>query len=342
MNLRKFFISGIAFSAALSLPAIAPQNAAAEQPHGGRGSLALPRGETYPAYSPSPDLAGPLTAVGSDSMSELLEGWSQAYRRLQPKLVLNMELRGSATGPAALIDGVTDLAPMARPMKKAELEEFQTHYGFDPTMIRVAVAAVGVYVRQDSPIRSISMRDLDAIFSKERKIAGGNAPATWADLGVSGDVAQEKVIPISGAPDSALVSYFRQQALDVAPFSERLVTVASTEALFETLSATPGGIAIGEVVPADQLARRGVKLLPVAQEEKGAVLPSDQALRDGKYPLGRYLLVYIVRAPGEAVEDATADFLRFVLSEEGQRIVRRSGLIPIPPEIARAQLVELQ
>lgn len=340
------FVTGaLIIAASVGASSLTPLDAQADQPFPGRASLAIPRSDSYPGYVATPGLEGPFTIVGSDSMSGLVEGWAEGYRRYQPNLKLSLELKGSATGPAALIEGAADVSPMARPMKKAELEEFQAEYGFTPTMLRVAVAAVGVYVPTSSKLESISLRELDAIFSQERRVAGGTAPESWGALNINGVTSGEKIVPISISPESPVGAYFRQQVLDVAPFTERLVTVASTDALIETLSATQGGIGIGELVGPEMLNRRGVKLIPVSDPASGKptpVFPSEARLHDGSYPLGRYLLTYFVRAPQEELEPATKDFLTFILSEEGQRVVRRKGLIPISPSVAKAQLLELK
>ena len=122
-----------------------------------------------PKYVPQELAEGTLTSVGSDSMHGLVGRWVEAYKLRQPLVEVQITSRGSASAPPALIEGYADLGPMARPMKSPEVTKFEQKYGFQPTQIRTAIAAVAVYVPANNPLNQISFEQLDAIYSSARK-----------------------------------------------------------------------------------------------------------------------------------------------------------------------------
>lgn len=297
-----------------------------------------------PRYTPAPQIGGALTSVGSDSMADLMALWADGYKKLQPQVALNVTSRGSATAPAALIEGAADLGPMSRPMKTAEISEFKTKYGFEPTQVRTAIAAVTVYVAKENPIEEISFEQLDAIFSTSRKRGAVMAAATWGDLGVKGEFATQPIMAVGVTADLTTQAFFRQQVMLQGEFVPNLMATANNEAMFQMIASNRAAIGFGEARAQNgRKAVEGVKAIAVrrAKEDK-AIAPSEANLLSGDYPLGRYLNIYVVRYPGEAVEPSTRDFLRYVLSEQGQRVVRSEGLIPLTPKMVREELAKLE
>ena len=300
-------------------------------------------GAGLPAYSPAPQLGGELTSVGSDSMADLMALWAEGYKKLQPQVALNVTSRGSATAPAALIEGAADLGPMSRPMKSAELSEFKTKYGFEPTQVRTAIAAVTVYVAKENPLEEISLEQLDAIFSTSKKRGAPAGLITWADLGVKGSFASQPIVPVGVTADLTTQAFFRQQVMLQGEFVPTLMATASNESMFQTISSNRSAIGFGEARAQNgKKVLEGIKAIAVRRTKSDpARLPTEANLVSGEYPLGRILNIYVVRYPGEQVEPSTKDFLRYVLSDQGQRIVRAEGLIPLTPKMIREELSKL-
>ncbi len=300
--------------------------------------------EDAPRYTPAPHLDGALTSVGSDSMADLMALWAEGYKKLQPKVELNVTSRGSATAPAALIEGAAELGPMSRPMKAAEISEFKTKYGFEPTQVRTAIAAVTVYVAKENPIQEISFEQLDAIFSTSKKRGGATVASTWGDLGVKGEFAAQPIVAVGVTADLTTQAFFRQQVMLQGEFVPTLMSTANNEAMFQMIGSNRAAIGFGEARTQNgKKAPEGVKAIAVRRTASDkAILPTEATLLSGEYPLGRFLNIYVVRYPGEPVEPSTKDFLRFVLSEQGQRTVRAEGLIPLSPKMIREELAKLE
>ncbi len=149
-----------------------------------------------------------LTAIGSDSMGTLMRRWVDSYSAKDSEVSMQVVSRGSATAPAALLEGMADLGPMARPMKTTELSQFRSRYGFEPTQIRTAVAATVILVSAENPIEKISLKELDSIFSIARK-RGGELISRWEQVGVKNGFAKERIVPLGLEVDSQTASYFR-------------------------------------------------------------------------------------------------------------------------------------
>jgi len=288
------------------------------------------------ALAEHPSSPKKLTAIGSDSMGSMMRRWVEAYESQNAAVDLQVVSRGSATAPAALIDGNADLGPMSRPMKVSELDQFRSRYGFEPTQIRTALAAAAIYVSKDNPITQISFEQLDGIFSLERK-RGAEPIRYWRQLGVKGALANQEIVPLGLEADNQTSSYFRQQVLLQGSFPDDMLATTDNRSLFQALRAHANGIAFGDVVENLQ----NVKLIPVSKDKSAAMLPTEDNISSSAYPLGRFLNIYIVRYPGEDLEPSLKSFLQFVLSPSGQSLVKSEGLIALPPEMLKAELSKL-
>lgn len=293
-----------------------------------------------PTYQPTAVDQQTLTSVGSDSMGGLMQVWVDTYRNSQPRVDLNVTSLGSATAPAALIDGVADIGPMARPMKDTERENFMSRYGFEPTQFRAALAGVAVYVSEKNPLSSITIDQLDSIYSADSKRHGGVSLTQWSNIGVSGSLGKQQILAIGRHKDSYAHSYFRQRVMLQSEFAKGVLETADSRSLLDTVAVNEAAIAFGEVV---ESMPKGVKMLAIAPAKgEQAVKPDVATMANGTYPLSRFLNVYVVRYPGKPVEPATADFLRFVLSQQGQQIVAKQGLTPLPAEVVMAERKKLE
>ncbi len=296
-----------------------------------------------PAPSSAEEAAKPkkLTAIGSDSMGSLMRAWVDAYESRSPEVNMQVVSRGSATAPAALLEGSADLGPMSRPMKNAELDQFRSRYGFEPTQIRTAVAALAVYVSPQNPIQKITFENLDGIYSSTHKRSGGREFTRWEQLGVKGPLARKTIVPIGLEPDNQSTSYFRQQVLLQGKFreDEQIMFTADNKSLFQALQAHPEGIAFGDA----SMNKVPARIVPVAKDgSSAALLPNEENIVSGAYPLARFLNIYVVRYPGEPLEPSQKAFLQFVLSPQGQALVKKEGLIPLLDEVLREELSKLE
>lgn len=293
--------------------------------------------ESLPKYQADELKPQTISSVGSDSMDGLMKEWARAYRVHQPDVRVNLVSRGSALAPAALVDGSASLGPMSRPMKEKEVENFLSKHGFQPTQIKTALSVAAVYVGADSPIDSLSLSELDAIFSKDRNRGAGKSITSWKNSSLNNKIVKLK--PHTLATSSQNIAFFKQKALLQGSFASQVnSSLESMESLFKLVLADSAVIAVGnyENPPA------GVKVVAIRNEDNSpAILPTTDTSSKSDYPLSKFLNLYVVKEPGSKFDEASEDFLNFVLSEEGQKVVKSLGLIPLSSDTVRAELSQI-
>ena len=162
-----------------------------------------------PEYKPTEGVSGTVKSVGSDTLNELMTGWNEEFHGIYPNVKIEVEGKGSATAPPALIEGTSQFGPMSRPMKGSEIDDFKKKYGYPPTQIKVAVDALAVFVHKDCPIKSLTMDQVRQIFSVD-----GKADMTWGDIGVSDPDYKDKAISLYGRNSaSGTYGFFKEHAL---------------------------------------------------------------------------------------------------------------------------------
>jgi phosphate transport system substrate-binding protein len=165
-----------------------------------------------PTYQKTQGVSGNLNSVGSDTLNNLMTLWAEGFRKKYPNVNIQIEGKGSSTAPPALIEGVAQIGPMSRAMKRGEVEAFEKKYGFKPTPIGVALDSLAVYVHKDNPIKSLSLQQVDAIFSKTRK-GGLDDISTWGQVGMTGEWANKPVSLYGRNSASGTYGYFKKKAL---------------------------------------------------------------------------------------------------------------------------------
>ena len=299
---------------------------------------------TLPIYTPAGRSEKPLTSIGSDSMGDLVERWADAYSKLQP-VAIKVEHQGSASAPAALIEGSADLGPMARAMKPTELNGFIARYGFEPTQVRTAIAGVAIYVSKTNPLHEITFDQLNAIYSAQPK-SGLTRPESWQALLPGKDTTDldstkegtPGIYALGANMDPYAFAYFRQQVLEATDLDSRVTSTDDVRSIFEVIQKNPNAIGFGLLATPPA----GVKMLAVKRTTGDrSVMPTEAELKKGNYPLGRFLNVYIVRDPdkgtNKGIDDGVKDFLTFILSKQGQTLVAKEGLMPLSPSLVAAE-----
>ena len=288
-----------------------------------------------PVYSKVQGVSGNLNSVGSDTLNNMMTFWAESFRKQYPNVNVQIEGKGSSTAPPALIEGTSQLGPMSRPMKKEEIEKFEEKYGFKPTPIGVALDSLAVFVNKDNPIEKLSLPEVDAIFSKNRKGAYPNDIVTWGQVGVSGDLAGMPISIYGRNSASGTYGYFKSKALFKGDFKDIVKEQPGSASVVLAITEDKSGIGYSGI----GYTTSGVKAIALSKKEgETAYEPSYENVLDGKYPLGRMLYVYVVNKPGEPMPTLTKEFLKFILSKEGQEIVVKDGYLPLPAEVAKKQL----
>ena len=291
-----------------------------------------------PSYERVGGIAGNLNSIGSDTLNNLMTFWAEGFAKLYPNVKIQIEGKGSATAPPALIAGTAQLGPMSRPMKATEMDAFEKKYGYKPTAIGVALDALGVYVNKDNPLQGLTIGQVDAIFSGTLACGGKSGIGNWYQLGLSGEWA--KPISLYGRNSaSGTYGYFKENALCKGDYKSSVKEQPGSATVIEGV--TNDRFAIGYSGMGYKTA--GVRLLPLAPLGSTTFYePVADNVYAGTYPLSRYLYLYVNKAPGQPLDPLVTNFLRYVLSQAGQEVVIKDGFIPLKKEIVDVEMKKLE
>jgi phosphate transport system substrate-binding protein len=292
---------------------------------------------SIPAYPKTSGVSGNINSVGSDTMNNMMTLWAESFGKMYPNIKTQVEGKGSSTAPPALISGTAQFGPMSRAMRATEIDQFESKYGYKPTQVRTSYDALAVYVNKDNPIEKLTLAQVDAAFSKTRR-RGGKAVTTWGDLGLTGDWASRPISLYGRNSASGTYGFFKEHTLKNGDYKD-------------TVKEQPGSASVVQGVTEDRFGMgysgigyrtSGVKAVPLS--ESGAAY-SDGNYADvvsGKYPLSRFLYIYINKAPGKPLDPLVKEFVKFILSKEGQEVVVKDGYLPLSAEIAGQERAKIE
>lgn len=289
----------------------------------------------HPEYRKVSGVSGNLNSTGSDTLNKLMNYWQEGFTAHYPNVTIQVEGKGSATAPPALIQGAAQIGPMSRVMKAEEIDAFERRFRYKPTEIKVCIDTLAIYAHKDNPIKGLSFKQLDSIFSSTRK-RGGPEIREWGQLGVK--PWQGRPISLYGR-NSASGTYgiFQTKALKKGDFKANVKEQPGSSAVVQGIGAdlyALGYASIGYRNP-------GVRALPVAGEDGVFYEPSYENALSGDYPMARFLSLYVNKQPGRPLDKLTLEFLKYVLSREGQAIVRKDGHYPVPAAFAQQMIDKL-
>jgi phosphate transport system substrate-binding protein len=290
--------------------------------------------EVDPALKPyqkaAGEVAGSLKCVGSDTMNNLVALWAEGFKKVYPSVREGIEGKGSASAPPALAEGTCSFGPMSRDWKPSEIDAFKEKHGYPPTVVPVALDMLAVFVHRDNPLKSLTLQQVDAIFSKNRTGGGKADIRTWGDLGLEGEWKDKPISLYGRNASSGTYGYFKEFALFKGDFKP-------------TVKEQPGSSAVVQAITSDKFAigysgigykTADVRALPLAaQPDAAAVEPLAANAYSGDYPLARFLYLSVNRKPSAPLDPLRREFLRYVLSATGQGDVKKDGYLPLPAAV---------
>jgi phosphate transport system substrate-binding protein len=286
-------------------------------------------------YKATSGVSGNLSSVGSDTMNNLMTLWGEGFGKFYPNVKLQIEGKGSSTAPPALIAGTAQLGPMSRPMKGTEVDQFEKKFGYKPVGLRSSVDALAVFVNKDNPIKCLSVEHVDAIFSKSRRHGYKEDVTTWGQLGLTGDWANRPISLFGRNSASGTYGFFKEHILKNGDYKDAVKEQPGSASVVQ--GATVDRYAIG--YSGIGYATAGVRAVPLAEKAGAACVEATaENAYSGKYPLARFLYVYVNRAPGKALDPLMREFVRFMFSKDGQEAVIKDGYYPVPSSIAREEI----
>ncbi len=288
-----------------------------------------------PKYSVASGVSGNLSSVGSDTLANLMTLWAEEFKRFYPNVNIQIQAAGSSTAPPALTEATSNLGPMSRKMKDKEIEAFEKRYGYKPTAIPVAIDALAVYVNKDNPLKGMSIEEVDAVFSSTLKCGHGSAIETWGDLGLTG-AWQNRSIQLYGRNSvSGTYGYFKEKALCKGDYKNSVNEQPGSASVVQSVSSSINGIGYSGI----GYKTSSVRALPLTKKKGGQPVEANtENAISGKYPLARFLYVYVNKHPNKPLPPLEREFIKMVLSQQGQAVVVKDGYIPLPLKVVEKSL----
>lgn len=306
---------------------------------GAASAAALKVDKDLKKYQAVGGVSGNLNSIGSDTLNNLMTMWAEGFRKKYPNVNIQIEGKGSSTAPPALIEGTAQLAPMSREMKSSEIDAFQKKHGYKPTKVAVAIDTLAIFVNKNNPIKSLSMEKVDAIFSKNRKRGYASDVITWGQLGVTGGLASQPLSLYGRNSASGTYGYFKEHALSKGDYKDTVKEQPGSASVVQGITRDKNGIGYSGI----GYLTSGVKTLPLSEKEgQQAYAATYENAISNKYPLSRFLYVYVAKAPGKPLPKIQEEFLKFVLSREGQEVVIKDGFLPLTAKMSSKSIAELK
>ena len=290
------------------------------------------------SYKSVTGVSGNIKSVGSDTMNNLMTLWAEDFRKAYPNVQVEIEGKGSSTAPPALVEGTATFGPMSRSMKNEEIDQFEAKYGYKPTALRTSIDMLAVYVHKDNPIKSLTLQQIDAIFSKMRKGGATADIRTWGDLGLTGEWADKPISLYGRNSASGTYGYFKEHALFKGDYKDEVKEQPGSSSVVQGVASDRYGIGYSGIgyKTADVNA---VALKATATDE--AVPANPEHAYTGTYPLARFLYIYVNQKPGTALDPLRREFILYVFSKDGQSDVVKDGYFPVNAKIAGEELSKL-
>ncbi|GAA3533885.1 phosphate ABC transporter substrate-binding protein PstS family protein [Zobellella aerophila] len=291
-----------------------------------------------PDYEKVSGISGNLSSVGSDTLANMMTLWAEEFKRNYPNVNVQIQAAGSSTAPPALTEGTGQFGPMSRAMKSNEIEAFEKRYGYKPTAVRVAIDALAVFVHKDNPIEGLSMDQVDAIFSSTLACGSAEQIANWGQAGLTGDWSKRDVQLYGRNSVSGTYGYFKDEALCKGDFKNTVNEQPGSASVVQSVSSSLNAVGYSGL----GYSTSSVRAVPLAKAgSTDFVAATSENAISGEYPLSRFLYVYVNKHPNEPLGPMEAEFIKLMLSKQGQQIVDKDGYVPVPMAVIEADLKKL-
>lgn len=261
-----------------------------------------------------------IANVGSDTMLQLGMAWSEAYKKVEPNVNVEVNGGGSGVGIAGLINGSVDLANASRAFEEKEAADLKAKQGKDPKESMVGYDALSIYVHKDNPLDEISMEQLAEIYKADGKIK------KWSDLGVKGipGAKGDEIVVVSRQNNSGTHHYFKEAVIGKKN-EQRPDTVNQNGSadVVNLVGTTPNAIGYSGM----GYKTAAVKVLKVSKKTgEKSVAPSIETTLDKSYPISRPMFMYTAGEPPEHIKK----YVDWIHSDAAQQILKDQGYVPLP------------
>lgn len=291
-----------------------------------------------PNYTKASGVSGDVISVGSDTLANLMTLWAEEFKKQYPNVNVQIQAAGSSTAPPALTEGTSNFGPMSRMMKDKEQAAFESKYGYKPTPIAVAIDALAVFVNKDNPIKGLSIEQVDAIFSATRKCGYTEDVTTWGQLGLSGAWTNRPVQLYGRNSVSGTYGYFKDRALCKGDYKNNVNEQPGSASVVQGITKSMNGIGYSGI----GYKTSGVRTVPISKKPGGRLVDATpESAVSGDYALSRFLYVYVNKHPNKPLAPLEAEFVKMIMSQQGQMVVVKDGYIPLPSQVVAKQLASI-
>lgn len=290
------------------------------------------------SYQKVSGISGAINSIGSDTLNNLMTLWAEGFRRQYPNVKIQVEGKGSSTAPPALIEGTAQLGPMSRTMKASEVDKFEAKFGYPPTAYPVAVDALALFVNKDNPIASLTVEQVDAVYSKTRRHGASQDIKTWGQLGLNGEWADAPISLYGRNSASGTYGFFKEHALKNGDFKDQVKEQPGSASVVQGVTEDRYGLGYSGI----GYSTSGVRMVALAEKGGKPIEPTLANTRNGSYPFWRYLYVYVNQTPGNPLPPIVHEFLKYIYSREGQSDVVKDGYFPVDKATADKYLAGLR
>jgi phosphate transport system substrate-binding protein len=288
-----------------------------------------------PAYSKTAGVSGSLSSIGSDTMNNMMTLWAETFRKYYANVRVQVEGKGSSTAPPALIQGTAQFGPMSRQMRATEIDQFEQRHGYKPLELRSSYDALAVYVHRDNPIKELTLAQVEAIFGKSRRRGYKENVTTWGQLGLTGDWASRPIGLYGRNSASGTYGFFREIVLRNGDYKDTVKEQPGSASVVQGIENDRYGIGYSGI----GYRTSGVRAVPLsAAPGTPASDGSYQDVTSGKYPLARFLYLYVNKSPSRPLDPLQLEFLKLIFSREGQEVVVKDGYMPLSAKQVREEL----
>jgi phosphate transport system substrate-binding protein len=250
-----------------------------------------------------------ITVKGSDTMVILAQRWAERYMAAHPDVTVQVTGGGSGTGISALINGTTDICNASRPMKSSERDKLKQRFGSRGVEIKTAQDGLSVYVQEGNPVQELSLRQIKDIYTG--KITN------WKELGGP----DGRIILYGRENNSGTYVYFRDNILLGEDYSATMQSLPGTAAVVNAVAKDKAGIGYGGAAYG-----KGIREVKIRKDESSpAYAPTLENIKNGVYPVTRFLYMYVKNKPTGTMKE----YIDWILSDDGQKIVSEVGYFPI-------------
>lgn len=283
-----------------------------------------------PVYPRTEGVKGNVIMIGSYTMSQLGAVWADSFQKLYPDVHIKIDPQGSSKAVTAVINGEASFGLLSRSITEAEVKAFHDKFGYLPTVVTPSLEPIAIYVNKDNPIESLTLEQVDAIFSKSLKRGAPRTATTWGDLGAAGQWAAMPITCEARRDETGSQVFFQAAILGNGEFRDDLKHHVSNVDLVKAIVATPGAIGFG----GSTFATPDVKTVALKWRAEDPAV----SIHDANYPLVRPLQIVINRPPQKQLSEIEREFLKFVFSQKGQQDVILGGFVPVHSRAAQIAL----